>query len=550
MAKTLRIVAYAVNGAGAGHLQRLTAICRWVRRYSAYCGAACEVFFLTSSEADGFLFHEGFASFKMPSKTSVTAAGIDKLAYLALAKQWVWHSLGLLRPDVLVVDTFPNGSFGELVSALDLARARVFVYRPVKDEFARRADFQAMLPLYDRILVPETQEAAQIVVPEKARSAVRFTGPAMVRERVELRSREEGRARFGIPDGRLAALVSVGGGGDPTAEADLRRATSALLAHEEVQVVLAAGPLYRGGRWGGERITWISEPALAEWLPAFDFAVAAAGYNTVLELMHAGVPAVFLPQEKVADEQDRRATAAVHAGAAAMVEWAGAGERPGLEAAIARFLDAGERERAANRARALVPRNHARDAAAEILELVLPPHEVACAESAVTDDLLGAARGLGVPLEGFFELIQALVPAIGGGPGSRAGRRAEREASDAAGGLARRAVESGVPGIHALRLLVPLHKRLLKGPLEERLEGTERILAALAPFSEWGAALHLVRSLSPSRDAAALDVAGELEAFLGRFIGQPGGLAQAVAALAAAETGDPRALRALVGGRG
>jgi metallo-beta-lactamase class B len=45
---------------------------------------ACEVFFLTSSEADGFLFHEGFASFKLPSKTSVSSTGIDKLAYLAL----------------------------------------------------------------------------------------------------------------------------------------------------------------------------------------------------------------------------------------------------------------------------------------------------------------------------------------------------------------------------------------------------------------------------------------------------------------------------------
>lgn len=547
MAKTLRIVAYAVNGAGAGHLQRLTAICRWVRRYSAYCGAACEVFFLTSSEADGFLFHEGFASFKLPSKTSVTAAGIDKLAYLALAKQWVWHSLGLLRPDVLLVDTFPNGSFGELVSALDLARTRVFVYRPVKDDFARRADFQAMLPLYDRILVPETEGTAQVEVPAKARSAVRFTGPAMVRERVELRSRDEGRARFGIPEGRLAVLVTVGGGGDPTAEADLRRATSALLAHQEVQVVLAAGPLYRGARWGGERVTWISEPALAEWLPAFDFAVAAAGYNTVLELMHSGVPAVFLPQEKIADEQDRRAAAAVAAGAAAMVE--GAGERPGLEAAVGRFLDPGERERAAERARALVPRNHARDAAAEILELVLPPHEVASAEAAVSDDLLAAARGLAVPLEGFFELVQALVPAAGAKAGARSGREAESEAAAAAAALARRSVEIGVPAVHALRLLVPLQKRLLKGPLEERLAGAERILLALAPFSEWGAALHLVRNLSPAREATALEVAEEIEVFVSRFGTRAGGLAQAVAALASAETGDARSLRALVAGR-
>jgi predicted glycosyltransferase len=548
VAKTLRIVAYAVNGAGAGHLQRLTAICRWARRYSSYCGSACEVFFLTSSEADGFLFHEGFASFKLPSKSSVTAAGIDKIAYLALAKQWVWHSLGLLRPDVLLVDTFPNGAFGELVSALDLARNRVFVYRPVKDDFARRPDFQAMLPLYDRILVPEGEETARVVLPERAGAAVRFTGPTMVRERVELRGREEARARFGLPEGRLAVLVAAGGGGDPTAEADLRRATRLLLAHDDVQVVLAAGPLYRGARWGGERITWISEPALAEWLPAFDFAVAAAGYNTVLELMHAGVPAVFLPQEKVADEQDRRAAAAVAAGAAVMVE--GAGERAGLEAAIARFVDAGQRERASERARALVPRNHARDAAAEVLELVLPAHEVAAAEAAVSDTLLAAARGLGVAVEGFFELVHALVPSVPATTGTRSERRPESAASEAAASLARRAVEIGVPPIHVLKLLVPLQKRLLRGGLAERLAGAERILSCLVPFSEWGAALHLVRSLGPSREETALDVAEEVETFVARFGGEPGGLARAVAALAAAETGDPRALRALVGGRG
>lgn len=548
MAKTLRIVAYAVNGAGAGHLQRLTAICRWVRRYAAFCGSPCEVFFLTSSEADGFLFHEGFASFKLPSKTSVTASGIDKLAYLALAKQWVWHSLGLLRPDVLLVDTFPNGSFGELVAALDLARARVFVHRPVKEEFARRADFQAMLPLYDRILVPEEEGTSTIVVPEKAVAAVRFTGPAMVRERVELRDRAEAHARFGIPEGRVGVLVSAGGGGDPTAEADLRRTTRALLAHPETQVVVATGPLYRGARWGGDRLAWVSEPALAEWLLAFDLAVAAAGYNTVLELMHAGVPSVFLPQEKVADEQDRRAAAAAASGAAAVVP--GPGERPGLEAALARFLDPDERARAAEKARALVPRNRAREAAAEILELVLPAHEVAAAEAAVTDELLGAARSLGGAPEDFFDLVRALAPEAPAG-GARSGRSREAIASAAAVALASRAVALGVPEAHVLRLLAPIQRRLLRGPLPERVAATERILAALAPFSEWGPALHLVRSLAPARDASPREVASELEEFLGRFRepGGEGGLARAVAALAAAETGDARALRALVGGR-
>jgi predicted glycosyltransferase len=125
--KRIRVVNYAVNGRGVGHLTRLVAISRWLRRYAAYCGVRCEIYFLTSSEADGLLFREGFASFKLPSKTLVKETGIDKRTYLALAKQWVWHSLGLLRPDLLVVDTFPRGSFGELLSALDLAKQRAFI---------------------------------------------------------------------------------------------------------------------------------------------------------------------------------------------------------------------------------------------------------------------------------------------------------------------------------------------------------------------------------------------------------------------------------------
>jgi hypothetical protein len=108
-------------------------------------GHKLEVWFLTSSEADSLAFAEGFAAFKIPSKTIAHEAGLDRRAYVALAKQWVWHTLGLLRPDLLVVDTFPRGSFGELIGAFDLCRHTAFVYRPVRPEVAARPDFQAML---------------------------------------------------------------------------------------------------------------------------------------------------------------------------------------------------------------------------------------------------------------------------------------------------------------------------------------------------------------------------------------------------------------------
>ena len=217
MAQTLRIVNYAVNGSGTGHLTRLVAVNRWLRRYAQALQLRAEIYFLTSSEADSLLFHEGFASFKMPSKTAVSDAGIDKLTYLAMAKQWVWHSLALLRPDLLVVDTFPSGSFGELLSALDLCRHKAFIHRPVKEEFASRPDFQAMLPLYDLIVVPEHgagHGAANGARKLQTERGLRHVGPVMVRERGELWRRDEVRAHFGVPDGSLLVYVSAGGGGE------------------------------------------------------------------------------------------------------------------------------------------------------------------------------------------------------------------------------------------------------------------------------------------------------------------------------------------------
>ena len=137
--RSLSIVSYAVNGSGLGHVARQVAIHRWLRRYASFAGVATQHWFLTTSEADTWLWHEGFAAFKLPSKSVVEAAGVPKLSYLALAKQWIWHSLALLRPDLLIVDTFPNGSFQELLGALDLCKQRALVLRPVKADIAQQA---------------------------------------------------------------------------------------------------------------------------------------------------------------------------------------------------------------------------------------------------------------------------------------------------------------------------------------------------------------------------------------------------------------------------
>lgn len=524
MGQPLRIVNYAVNGSGAGHLTRLCAMNRWLRRYAAVLDLRAEIYFLTSSEADSLLFHEQFASFKLPSKTIVGETGIDKLSYLALAKQWVWHSLSLIRPDLLVVDTFPRGSFGELLSALDLCRHKAFIHRPVKEEFARRPDFQTMLPLYDVILVPEYAEEAEGVV-RSGRGNLRFTGPVMVRERAELLSPAQVRAHFAAQPDELLVYVSAGGGGDPQAEAQLHRTCAALLLVPDVRIIVGAGPLYRGRPLLGERVVWLQQPGVAELMAGFDLAVCAAGYNSFYELMHAGVPTLFLPQDKVADEQDRRAERAVQTGAAFRLAHglgpaADSELRRELQALLARLRDPAERDRARAAARSLAPRNHARDAAAELLRVVLPAHLVDRAQEAIDDELLAALQADALQFEQVVELMHALRPESAASRDGRESRRGRGDddnlAAQAQQSLAimRLAQRQQIPlpvTLRAVRLLAP---KLGTGPLAERAAAVASVLEALLPFADWPAALSLVKLLGTERRQRSTDTAAELGRFL------------------------------------
>lgn len=524
--RKLRIVNYAVNGRGVGHLTRLVAINRWVRRYAAYCGVRCEIYFLTSSEADGLLFEEGFASFKLPSKTLVKETGIEKRTYLALAKQWVWHSLGLLRPDLLVVDTFPRGSFGELLSALDLVRQRAFIYRPMKQSFAGRPDFQAMLSLYDAILVPDHPSAEPPLVPRSARGRVAHTGPVVCRERVELRERAEARAALGVAPDALCVYVSAGGGGDPSGERRLATALSAVARLPEAHAVVGAGPLYRGTRQHGPRVTWLAGERALEFMPGFDLAVSAGGYNSFFELMFAGVPSLFWPQDKVADEQDLRAERARAVGAAQILSAEVTVE--GLAELLEQLSDPRVRAEMSAAARGLVPENHAREAAAELLRLVLPPAAVEAAEGAVDDALLLAARELGYELASLFELMGVLEPR----PRGELDAESARELSTMAVELVREFAQAGVPLEAARRALDPLARKLPRANAGERREVLGRALQAFAPFNDWSGAGMVVRALRSEKEPSGSELIQHLERFLAGLSREGHDLYQGLARLA------------------
>ena len=286
-------------------------------------------------------------------------AGIEPARHLAVVRQWVMNAVAGLAPDLIVVDTFPGGSFGELLPVLETVPARVLVARAVKDAIAGDDAYRALLPL-----VPSGK-----IVPDE-----RGVGPILLREREELMSRRDARAALGLAgDGgdRKCVYLTLGGGGDELAPRVLPELTDRLVARGW-HVVVGAGPLYLGDERRGPHITWIDRYVPLELLQGADAAVSAGGYNSVTELMFAGVPTVFLPQPTRRRRSGPRARrSACDAGAGRLARSARRGPGSARRARRSRQRRAG-----------WCSHNGARAAAAEVLGAVLPAADVAFATSA------------------------------------------------------------------------------------------------------------------------------------------------------------------------
>jgi UDP-N-acetylglucosamine--N-acetylmuramyl-(pentapeptide) pyrophosphoryl-undecaprenol N-acetylglucosamine transferase len=370
-----RILYYAINGVGIGHVRRLVALARPLRQLALEGGINIEQVFLTSSEAGQLLFKEGFAYLKLTSLDVVRESGLETGPYREFAKQWVAKTITLLNPDVFVVDTFPRGAFGELSHIGSVRRRRILIYRPSKAERAREDQFHSGLTDYDRVLVPESEENSKAVMPACLEERPAYYGPVIARDRHDLLSREMARSRLGLDSKSLVIYVSLGGGGHVGVGEMFSWILAALKEMDNISIVVGAGPLYRGLPCYGKNLVWLVDASVCELMNAFDFAISAAGYNSFCELMHFGVPTIFVPLPCGLDDQEARAERAVKAGAGQTLRPYASREE--IHRALSRWFLPGVRAEAAERARLLVPHNHAKEMAAEILRTALSENKSA-----------------------------------------------------------------------------------------------------------------------------------------------------------------------------
>jgi len=128
--KSVSAVFYGINGTGLGHISRLLNIARAARELLHAMNIGADFHFITSSEAPQVAWD--FPVTKLPSKTVVNGCDTSNPKFAALSKVMIMNLMTVLRPHLLVMDTMPQGSFGEFTLLKDLCRQKVFINRHKK----------------------------------------------------------------------------------------------------------------------------------------------------------------------------------------------------------------------------------------------------------------------------------------------------------------------------------------------------------------------------------------------------------------------------------
>lgn len=347
------IVFYPTNGIGLGHVTRLLAIARRLP-------PGREAIFLTPCHALAVIEHAGFRTEYVPEPAYDETDPADHVDAMA-------PRLSLLLrhydPAALVFDgNVPREWLLQACAEQDLPllwlRRGMWRADPALARHLQHAS------RFDAVIEPaEVAATVDRGATAAATDAPVVVPPVMLLDRGELDAPRQARALLGLVPNRPALLVQPGAGNNHDIEPLLDRVAEAQ-ARLGLQVVVAEwliqhAPLRRRG------LRYLSSFPNSRYFAAFDLAVSAAGYNSFHELLHHGVPTVFVPNDnQTVDDQRARAEWAESRGAAICLPRGAEATLPGYLSAM---LDPGLRRQLARRARALCPINGAAQAAAAVM---------------------------------------------------------------------------------------------------------------------------------------------------------------------------------------
>jgi len=304
----MKILFYAINGIGLGHVVRTTSLATAIRKISR----RTEILFVTNTRFPFFLKRN-----KIPfSRTDFS--WVESVS----EKRSVRTIKRLLReadPDAVVYDTvFPERALRDPCSR---GRTNVLILRERGERTMRELFSNSSLWFFDRIIIPHARRDFAFDLPADLRRRARFVGP-IIRDYSLGRTREMAK-KYRLR-GKFVITVTCGGGGHPVlSEIFVCAVVGALqrLRLPDVRAVVVTGPLFRKDMGHLEKnILLVSfEPDLPSLIKASNLVICEAGYNTINEVIKIRTPAVILPAKRQYDDQFGRARRLEERGAVVVV---------------------------------------------------------------------------------------------------------------------------------------------------------------------------------------------------------------------------------------
>jgi predicted glycosyltransferase len=337
-AATPRIMMYSQDGFGLGHMRRTTSIARQIISTRP---DACVLTLADSRLGQFFETMPNQDYIKLPSVVKVGPGSwravdmplpFDEVH--AMRKELIRGAVLSFRPHVLLVDHMPHGAMGELLPALQALRdtgtdtrivlgLRDILDSPaiVRQRWQSEGAYEAIERYYDTVLVYGEREvfdmAAQYGFSPTITSRMRYSGYVCTPELPRYSARARAKCLAGAaPDTKLITVMA-GGGADayPMMRACLD-ALPAIQAEQPTMMMLNTGPFMptelrrdlqnRARALPGASVS-ISVSETLSYLDAADLVIAMCGYNTTMELLRSGRPAILIPRAGPSAEQRTRA---------------------------------------------------------------------------------------------------------------------------------------------------------------------------------------------------------------------------------------------------
>lgn len=280
------VVLFPTNGVGFGHFTRMYALARRLRKQDP----DLEIVFFTTQPTLHLPYAEGFPTYHLAGPKRMQ--GMDADAWNAMCQEMLTLVLETHRPQSFVFDgAFPYRGMLDALATIDVPQ-KVWVRRGM---FRKGTSVPVdAIGRFDLIVHPG--DAVPHAASEVDHGVEELHVPPMLLiDPVEMWPRDTARRRLGVPQDARVVYVQLGAGRINDIDSDVRRVVEALLAHEDVHVVLGESMLGERLEVDLERVHLVRDYPNALYLKAFDASVQAGGYNSFHEMRSVGLPTLFLP---------------------------------------------------------------------------------------------------------------------------------------------------------------------------------------------------------------------------------------------------------------